>query len=42
VLVDPPARTVADAPVHHGYIPIDPINRCGRMHELIVRNRVAG
>ena len=27
---------------HHGYIQIDPINVCGRMHDLILRNRVAG
>jgi uncharacterized protein len=27
---------------HHGYIQIDPINVCGRMHDLILRNRVHG
>ncbi|MES2707947.1 MAG: crosslink repair DNA glycosylase YcaQ family protein [Verrucomicrobiota bacterium] len=26
---------------HHGFIQIDPINVCGRMHDLILRNRVA-
>ena len=27
---------------HHGFIQIDPINICGRMHDLILRNRVTG
>lgn len=27
---------------HHGFIQMDPINVCGRMHDLILRNRVAG
>ena len=27
---------------HHAYVQIDPINVCGRMHDLILRNRVAG
>ena len=27
---------------HHGYVQIDPINVCGRMHDLILRNRVQG
>jgi uncharacterized protein YcaQ len=27
---------------HHGYIQIDPINVCGRMHDLILRHRVRG
>lgn len=39
---DAPAATVADAIAHHGYIQIDPINICGRMHDHILRNRVAG
>ena len=30
----------AAALAHHGYIQIDPINVCGRMHDLILRNRV--
>ncbi len=42
VLLDAPAPTVARALAHHGYIQIDPINVCGRMHDLIARNRVAG
>lgn len=25
---------------HHGYVQIDPINVCGRMHDLMLRNRV--
>lgn len=39
---DAPAPDVATALAHHGYIQIDPINVCGRMHDLILRNRVAG
>lgn len=42
LLLDTPVPTVADALAHHGYIQIDPINVCGRMHDLIARNRVAG
>ncbi len=42
VLLDRPAPDVAAALAHHGYIQIDPINVCGRMHDLILRNRVAG
>ncbi|EIQ01803.1 hypothetical protein OpiT1DRAFT_00378 [Opitutaceae bacterium TAV1] len=41
-LFDTPAPDVATALAHHGYIQIDPINVCGRMHDLILRNRVAG
>jgi uncharacterized protein YcaQ len=40
VLLDTPVPTVAPALDHHGYIQIDPINVCGRMHDLIARNRV--
>lgn len=39
---DAPAGSVAEAIAHHGYIQIDPINICGRMHDHILRNRVAG
>lgn len=42
VLLDTPAPDVATALAHHGYVQIDPINVCGRMHDLILRNRVAG
>ncbi|MBI3886953.1 MAG: YcaQ family DNA glycosylase [Opitutae bacterium] len=42
LLLDTPAPTVAAALDHHGYIQIDPLNVCGRMHDLILRNRVAG
>ncbi|MFI5357019.1 MAG: DNA glycosylase AlkZ-like family protein [Opitutales bacterium] len=42
LLLDQPAPDVATALAHHGYIQIDPINVCGRMHDLILRNRVAG
>lgn len=42
LLLDAPAPDVAAALAHHGYVQIDPINVCGRMHDLILRNRVAG
>ncbi|MDB6075258.1 MAG: hypothetical protein JWO89_2898 [Verrucomicrobiaceae bacterium] len=42
VLLDAPAPGVGEALAHHGFIQIDPINVCGRMHDLILRNRVAG
>src|SRR5881397_1002353 len=42
VLLEWPAVTLAAALAHHGYIQIDPINVCGRMHDLILRNRVSG
>ncbi len=41
LLLDAPAADVGAALAHHGYIQIDPINVCGRMHDLILRNRVA-
>ena len=41
-LLDSPAPGVGEAIAHHGYIQIDPINVCGRMHDHILRNRVAG
>jgi uncharacterized protein len=34
--------SVAAALDHHGYVQIDPLNICGRMHDLILRNRVTG
>ena len=39
---DAPHASVAAALAHHGFIQIDPINVCGRMHDLILRPRVAG
>ncbi|HZZ19641.1 MAG TPA: crosslink repair DNA glycosylase YcaQ family protein, partial [Opitutaceae bacterium] len=36
------APDVGAAISHLGYIQIDPINVCGRMHDLILRNRVQG
>lgn len=42
LLLDAPAPDVATALAHHGYVQIDPINVTGRMHDLILRNRVAG
>jgi uncharacterized protein YcaQ len=41
LLLDAPAADVGAALAHHGYVQIDPINVCGRMHDLILRNRVA-
>lgn len=38
--LDAPHRDVATALSYHGYIQIDPLNICGRMHDLILRNRV--
>lgn len=42
LLLDEPAPDVGTALAHHGYIQIDPINVTGRMHDLILRNRVRG
>jgi uncharacterized protein len=39
---DAPFADIPAALAHHGYIQIDPINVCGRMHDLILRNRVSG
>ncbi len=33
---------VGAALARYGYVQLDPINVCGRMHDLILRNRVAG
>jgi uncharacterized protein YcaQ len=41
-LLDTPAPDVGSALAHHGFVQIDPINICGRMHDHILRNRVAG
>jgi uncharacterized protein YcaQ len=40
LLLDEPAPDVDTALAHHGFIQIDPINVTGRMHDLILRNRV--
>jgi uncharacterized protein len=37
-----PFPDVMTALGHHGYVQLDPINVCGRMHDLILRHRVAG
>lgn len=42
LLLDAPVADVGAALAHHGYVQIDPINVCGRMHDLILRNRVTG
>jgi hypothetical protein len=38
--LDQPFASIAEALDHMGYVQIDPINVCGRMHDLILRNRV--
>ena len=40
--LETPFPDVATALAHLGYVQIDPLNVCGRMHDLILRNRVAG
>src|SRR3954470_13626671 len=40
VLLDEPAPDVGAALAHRGFVQIDPINVTGRMHDLILRNRV--
>jgi uncharacterized protein len=42
VLLDVPAHSTAAALEYHGFVQIDPVNVCGRMHDLILRNRVVG
>jgi uncharacterized protein len=42
LLLDAPREDIAAVLDHHGCIQIDPINVCGRMHDLILRHRVAG
>lgn len=37
-----PLSNVGEALKHMGFVQIDPINVCGRMHDLILRNRVQG
>ncbi|HUG10704.1 MAG TPA: crosslink repair DNA glycosylase YcaQ family protein [Opitutaceae bacterium] len=37
-----PHASLAAAMDYHGYVQIDPLNICGRMHDLILRSRVAG
>lgn len=39
--LDAPFPDVPAALAHLGYVQIDPINVCGRMHDLILRNRLA-
>ncbi|MEZ5302655.1 MAG: crosslink repair DNA glycosylase YcaQ family protein [Verrucomicrobiales bacterium] len=40
--LDAPFSSVGEALAHLGYVQIDPINVCGRMHDLILRPRVEG
>jgi len=42
VLLDQPVADITAVLAHHGYVQIDPINICGRMHDHILRNRVTG
>lgn len=41
-LLDSPAADLPSALAHLGYVQIDPINVCGRMHDLVLRHRVKG
>jgi hypothetical protein len=40
--LDTPLPDVGSALAHLGFAQIDPINVCGRMHDLVLRNRVVG
>ncbi|MEZ5278796.1 MAG: crosslink repair DNA glycosylase YcaQ family protein [Opitutaceae bacterium] len=40
--IDHPMASVGEALDYLGYVQIDPINVCGRMQDLILRNRVTG
>jgi len=42
LLLDRPVGEIGTVLTHLGYVQIDPINVCGRMHDLILRNRVVG
>jgi uncharacterized protein len=42
LLLDSPTNAIDAVLAHHGYVQIDPINVCGRMHDHILRNRVIG
>lgn len=42
LFLDTPAPSVGACVTHLGYIQMDPLNICGRMHDLILRNRVNG
>jgi uncharacterized protein YcaQ len=41
-LLEQKAPDIGSVISHLGYVQIDPINVCGRMHDLILRNRVEG
>ena len=42
LLLDTPLANIAPVLAHLGFVQLDPINVCGRMHDLILRNRVLG
>ena len=42
VMLEAPAANIDTVLARLGFIQIDPINVCGRMHDLILRNRVIG
>lgn len=42
LLLDELVPDVGRALNHLGYVQLDPVNVCGRMHDLILRNRVVG
>jgi hypothetical protein len=41
-LMDAKVPDIGTVLAHHGYVQIDPLNICGRMHDHILRNRVVG
>jgi len=42
LLLNTPVSSISAALSRLGFVQIDPINICGRMHDLILRNRIAG
>jgi uncharacterized protein len=40
--IDSPVADIGSVLSYHGYVQIDPLNVCGRMHDHILRNRVVG
>ena len=41
-LLDRPAGSLQEAIEAMGYVQVDPLNICGRMHDLVLRHRVVG
>src|SRR5689334_22159328 len=42
LLLDAPLPNIGVVLAHLGFVQLDPINVCGRMYDLILRNRVIG